>query len=172
MGCDGGYLPNAWDYLTEQGIVSDDCMPYVSADSRIPQCPQSCSNNAPFKKYKCKPDTIIEATNPDQIKSGIYAGGPMESTMEIYTDFFNYKSGVYQHASGSYAGGHAIKIIGWGKENGVDYWLCANSWGTTWGDNGFFKIAFNMMDPDTPAYACTPETNGVSEEEPLFLANY
>ena len=37
-------------------------------------------------------------------------------------------------------GCHAIKIIGWGVENGSDYWLCANSWGTDWGLQGYFKI--------------------------------
>lgn len=45
-------------------------------------------------------------------------------------------SGVYQHVSGSSVGGHAIKILGWGEEDGVPYWLCANSWNTDWGDNG------------------------------------
>lgn len=37
-------------------------------------------------------------------------------------------------------GGHAVKLIGWGVEKGVDYWLMLNSWGPTWGDNGLFKI--------------------------------
>lgn len=45
-------------------------------------------------------------------------------------------SGVYQHVSGSLVGGHAIKVLGWGEEDGVPYWLCANSWNTDWGDNG------------------------------------
>ena len=49
-------------------------------------------------------------------------------------------SGVYEHKSGSMLGGHAIKLLGWGTENGVDYWLVANSWNPDWGDNGFFKI--------------------------------
>lgn len=49
-------------------------------------------------------------------------------------------SGVYKHISGSYQGNHAVKIIGWGTENGVPYWLAANSWGSKWGLNGFFKI--------------------------------
>lgn len=43
---------------------------------------------------------------------------------------------MYQHISGSALGGHAIKILGWGEENGVPYWLAANSWNTDWGDNG------------------------------------
>lgn len=37
-------------------------------------------------------------------------------------------------------GGHAVKMIGWGVEGGVKYWICSNSWGTGWGENGFFKI--------------------------------
>lgn len=37
-------------------------------------------------------------------------------------------------------GGHAVKILGWGVEEGTPYWLCANSWNSDWGDKGFFKI--------------------------------
>uniref|UniRef100_A0A1B6JUK3 Peptidase C1A papain C-terminal domain-containing protein n=1 Tax=Homalodisca liturata TaxID=320908 RepID=A0A1B6JUK3_9HEMI len=48
--------------------------------------------------------------------------------------------GVYQHKTGSYLGGHAVKIIGWGVEKKTSYWLVANSWNSDWGDRGFFKI--------------------------------
>ena len=58
----------------------------------------------------------------------------------MYEDFLHYKSGVYIHKHGSGLGGHAIRILGWGVEDGVKYWLCANSWNTDWGDNGYFKI--------------------------------
>ena len=51
-----------------------------------------------------------------------------------------YKSGVYQHQTGGMLGGHAVKIIGYGVEDGVKYWLLANSWNESWGDKGFFKI--------------------------------
>lgn len=91
--------------------------------------------------------------------------------MEIYTDFFNYKSGIYSHTTGTYAGGHAIKIVGWGVENGTEYWLCANSWGPNWGENGFFRISMGSLSVDTAAYACIPETNLTSESssESLFM---
>ena len=45
-------------------------------------------------------------------------------------------SGVYQHVTGTYLGGHAVRILGWGSENGTDYWTVANSWNTDWGENG------------------------------------
>jgi len=44
--------------------------------------------------------------------------------------------GVYQHVAGSELGGHAVKMLGWGVENGTPYWLVVNSWNTDWGDNG------------------------------------
>lgn len=37
-------------------------------------------------------------------------------------------------------GGHAVRILGWGKENGTPYWLIANSWNEDWGDKGLFKM--------------------------------
>ena len=51
-------------------------------------------------------------------------------------DLYLLSSGVYKHESGAALGGHAVKMIGWGEENGTPYWLIANSWNTDWGDNG------------------------------------
>lgn len=66
--------------------------------------------------------------------------GPVEASFTVYTDFLSYKSGVYQQMKGTFAGGHAVKILGWGTEGGKPYWLVANSWNKDWGDKGFFKI--------------------------------
>lgn len=70
----------------------------------------------------------------------IMTNGPVEVAFNVYQDFFSYTSGVYSHKSGGLAGGHAVKAIGWGVENGTPYWLIANSWGTSWGMQGLFKI--------------------------------
>lgn len=49
--------------------------------------------------------------------------------------------GVYvKTENATFLGGSAAKLIGWGIENGTDYWLMLSSWGTSWGDNGLFKI--------------------------------
>eukprot|EP00817_Percolomonadidae_sp_ATCC50343_P002228 CAMPEP_0117428470 /NCGR_PEP_ID=MMETSP0758-20121206/8169_1 /TAXON_ID=63605 /ORGANISM="Percolomonas cosmopolitus, Strain AE-1 (ATCC 50343)" /LENGTH=92 /DNA_ID=CAMNT_0005214841 /DNA_START=671 /DNA_END=949 /DNA_ORIENTATION=- len=67
--------------------------------------------------------------------------GPIQSGFSVYSDFLHYTSGVYKKsANAELLGGHAIKIVGWGSENGDDYWLVANSWGEDWGEKGFFKI--------------------------------
>jgi len=76
----------------------------------------------------------------EQIQNEIYQHGPVEGAFTVYADFPTYKSGVYQHTAGSALGGHAIKILGWGVEEGTPYWLVANSWNEDWGDKGFFKI--------------------------------
>ena len=68
----------------------------------------------------------------------------METGFTVYSDFMNYESGIYVHTTGFVEGGHAVKMLGWGydEESGLDYWLCANSWGEGWGEKGTFKIAF------------------------------
>jgi len=60
--------------------------------------------------------------------------------MHVYEDFLNYKSGIYQHIQGELVASQTPKIIGWGIENGVKYWLVVNSWNEQWGDKGTFKI--------------------------------
>lgn len=93
----------------------------------------------------------------DKLKSEIYTYGPLETGFTVYEDFFSYSSGVYQHLSGDEVGGHAVKIIGWGNESGVDYWLCANSWSSSWGEDGFFKIKVGECGIATENYGCYPD---------------
>lgn len=55
--------------------------------------------------------------------------GPLVFTaLRMYEDFLYYRTGVYEHKAGRYLGLHAIRVIGWGEDNGVPYWLVANSW--------------------------------------------
>ena len=62
----------------------------------------------------------------------------------------SYKSGIYYHTTGARRGGHAIKIVGWGYDSqlNMEYWICANSWNTTWGMDGYFNIKFGQCGID------------------------
>ena len=78
------------------------------------------------------------------VKKEIKNGGPVQGSMTVYYDFYQYQSGIYHHVSGAYEGGHAIKIIGWGRKGFTKYWIAANSWGTNWGEEGYFKIRMDQ----------------------------
>jgi len=164
-GCDGGFPGSAWEYWTTHGLVSgglygdnSTCQPYVippcehhvsgnrpncSGEGGTPKCRHHCEGNKTLSYHKDKHyghDAYSLPNNVHAIQLEIMRNGPVEAAFEVYADFPTYKSGVYQHVSGELLGGHAIKILGWGVEDGIDYWLVANSWNTDWGDKGFFKI--------------------------------
>jgi len=147
--CDMGSLPFwAWSYMQETGITTMDCVPYVSGNGYVPSCTdstQSCSAGGNFKLYKAanysqagdfwEPSRHVEAIMRALLQ------GPVDATFNVWADFMDYSGGVYQYQSGGYEGMHSVKVIGYGVENGVDYWLVQNSWGPGWGPyGGFFKI--------------------------------
>ena len=169
-GCDGGYINLAWSYLQNTGIVTDACFPYQSGSGNAPACPTSktCADGSAWTKYKCASGSVVNPTTVVGIQTELYNNGPMEGAFTVYEDFFSYSSGVYYHVSGGVAGGHAIKIIGYGKDSasGLNYWLCANSWGVGWGMSGFFKIKQGDCGINQQVYSCTPN---VAEAQPEFF---
>jgi len=142
-GCNGGILTTSWLYLRLFGISTDDCHPYHSGDGSVEWCPLfdwKCNDGSTYKKYKASSFYYLLTIN--QIKTDIMTNGPVETGFSVYDDFMNYKGGVYKRTSDNFLGGHAVKIVGWGKENDTEHWIVANSWSPKWGENGFFRIAF------------------------------
>jgi cathepsin B len=139
FGCNGGYLNKAWDFMQKTGVMTDECYPYTSGTTgQDGDCKSTCADGSAPELYHSKKYTMT--SNVKKTQQAIQKDGPIEAAFTVYQDFMSYKSGVYQHTSGGMLGGHAIKALGWGTEDGVDYWLMANSWDTTWGEDGFFKI--------------------------------
>ena len=73
-------------------------------------------------------------------KKYIRSLGPMIGGMWVYADFPHYGDGVYSHVTGGRVGGQCIQIIGYDDNQAC--WICKNSWGPDFGENGFFKIAY------------------------------
>ena len=164
-GCNGGIISWAWDFLEKTGEVTDSCDPYTSGTGKVPwTCPKSCADaTEAITNYKAKKGSTKNFASVATIKAEIMTNGPVQGGFTVYEDFMHYKSGVYTHKSGSMLGGHAIKIIGWGNEDGKDYWLVANSWNTTWGIEGFFKIAFGECGIEGQVYAGLADIESVIE---------
>lgn len=154
MGCKGGNLFLAMSYLKNHGIPTVACEGYTSGAGVNGKCPTACDDGSKMTLYKAK--TYTHVRGEAAIMKEISTNGPVEGAFTVYQDFMTYKSGVYAHTTGSALGGHAIKILGYGEENGTPYWLCANSWNATWGDEGFFKIKRGDCGIDGNVYAATP----------------
>ncbi|KAL1459888.1 hypothetical protein WDU94_011838 [Cyamophila willieti] len=169
FGCEGGWPQLAWKLWGHNGVVTGGdydsdkgCQPYkYQPCEHHTQGPlPNCSTWETFKTTECKKNCWnpkYEATyNFDvvNLKKGkkahmvprcnamrhIYEHGPVVAIFSVFEDFLQYKSGVYQHNFGESIGLHAVRVLGWGIENDIPYWLVANSWNDHWGDKGTFKI--------------------------------
>jgi len=111
-----------------------------------PACPSKCDTSAKaphdsFDKDKYTFSGIVETyENEKAIQAAIMTAGPVEAAFSVYSDFEHYAGGIYHATSSESLGGHAIKLVGWGVEDGVKYWKVANSWNPYWGEKGYFRI--------------------------------
>ena len=141
VGCVGGQVDQAWDHMRRHGSWSSSCQSHSSSS-----CPSHCHMHHTQPAYRVGRGNTHKhpRKNEQDIMYELMTQGPVQAIMEVYTDFFMYGSGVYKRtnlASNTVAGYHAVRIVGWGQEGGVRYWRVANSWGTEWGEEGFFRIA-------------------------------
>eukprot|EP01017_Pseudomicrothorax_dubius_P005757 TRINITY_DN1151_c0_g1_i2.p1 TRINITY_DN1151_c0_g1~~TRINITY_DN1151_c0_g1_i2.p1 ORF type:complete len:311 (+),score=78.77 TRINITY_DN1151_c0_g1_i2:117-1049(+) len=134
-GCGGGWPVLAWGYIRDNGLPTETCYPYKGVDGK---CQKKCATSETYTTYKAK--NVRTYTSTDAVKLDILTGGPIETWFAVYQDFLQYKSGVYNPTSTNLLGYHAIEVVGWGVQNNVAYWIAANSWGSSWGENGYFKI--------------------------------
>jgi len=143
MGCSGGQLPAAWKYLQSTGIVTDTCFPYTAGSGTAPACPNQCADSESWSQSKVKASSAYAINGVTNMQKEIMTNGPIQVAFKVYKSFMSYSTGVYKKHPYEFVpeGGHAVKIVGWGTDNGADYWKVANSWDTTWGEDGFFRIA-------------------------------
>lgn len=170
QGCNGGQPAEAWSFFVNDGIptggdYSDigtgrSCAPYAIHPCwhheyvpGLPQCTEggstpACPNKKctesnytiPYEQDLHNAKSVHSLPSVESIMEDLVQSGPVTVAFSVYSDFLTYKSGIYRHQSGTYEGGHAVQIIGYGTENGEDYWLVKNSWGDYWGDGGLVKF--------------------------------
>jgi len=135
-GCNGGQMDGAFKYIIQKGQCSLASYPYTSGTGTSGACKNTCSPVAHLSSCSdVKPN--------DQISlKGAVAQQPVAIAIEADTKVFqSYSSGVITSSSCGTSLDHGVLIVGYGTENGIDYWMVKNSWSSSWGDNGYVKIA-------------------------------
>ncbi len=135
---------NAMKYMTMYGIVLEERLPYQDKRTTImPEEPYDYK----MKDYNfVKTDKMMLAGKIIAIKDAVHTFGPVATNMIFYQDLDRYTHGVYTYdGEAEEQGGHWVVIVGWRDTPEVKnggYWICRNSWGAEWGENGYFKIAY------------------------------
>jgi C1A family cysteine protease len=153
--CNGWYWTNTLNWIKKNGAIPESCLPY-EADDTIP-CEAKCSE---WRHLLIGiEDRHHISSAPSAIQSAIVEYGPLPASMTVYEDFYpNFAGGVYRHTWGDVVFGHCITIVGfdntWGRPD-EGYWICKNSWGTEWGEDGWFRIAYGECEIEESVYYYT-----------------
>ncbi|XP_042910064.1 cathepsin L-like peptidase [Parasteatoda tepidariorum] len=139
-GCNGGWMDNAFKYIQDNlGIDTEVSYPYTA----------NASLNCLFKKENvganCTGYVDIGSGDEESLKKAVATVGPISVAIDAsQPSFHSYQSGIYDEEFCSTSElDHAVLVVGYGTENGLDYWLVKNSWGTSWGMNGYIKMSRN-----------------------------
>ncbi|KAL3999029.1 Papain cysteine protease family protein [Acanthocheilonema viteae] len=114
----GGNAAKVFEWIAEHGVTTDQNYPYKGRDSI--SCPRSMGERI---KAELIGGVYLPRDNEKIIRKVLVQYGPVVLTLHAKNNFVNYESAV-----------------GYGVENGMKYFIIRNSWGTTWGTNGYARI--------------------------------
>ncbi|KAG1702413.1 Cathepsin L [Nymphon striatum] len=138
-GCEGGLMDNAFKYIkSNKGVDTEKSYPYTAKDG-------TCH----FKKQDIGATdsgfAAITSGDENALKKAVATVGPISIGIDAsHQSFQLYSEGVYNEPKCSSTRlDHGVLAVGYGSDNGKDYWLVKNSWGTGWGEKGYIKMTRN-----------------------------
>jgi len=135
---------DAMKYMKQHGLVLEERLPYQ--DKQTDEIPDGPSDFRLTDYHYVVTDKLALTDKIKTIKQAVLTYGPVATNMIFFKDLDQYKQGVYIHDGESEEqGGHWVVIVGWEDKAEVKndgYWICRNSWGEKWGENGYFNIAY------------------------------
>merc|ERR1719449_126515 len=135
-GCQGGLMDNGFDFIKKNGgIATEECYPYTAADGT---CNTKCAPAVTITGH-----TDVKHMDEKALVAAI-AGQPVSVAIEADKPAFQfYKSGVFDNSGCGTQLDHGVLAVGYGTDSGKDYYKVKNSWGATWGDQGYIRMIRN-----------------------------
>jgi len=131
IGCGGGWMDNAFKYIqTFGGLESEQDYPYEAKT-------QTCRNDISKAQLQVTGHHSI-SKNEEDIKKAVFENGPL--SVAINAKPFHYYTGGIITEPCAAALNHGVVIVGYGSEEGVDFWIIRNSWGGNWGEKGYARM--------------------------------
>jgi len=147
--CGGGDHMAVYNYARRTGLVDETCNNYqaknqdCSSFNACGTCPPSgnCVAISNPQRFQVGDIGSIPADS-NAIKAEVFSRGPVSCGIEATDGLDAFQGGyIYNEYINSPSINHVVAIVGWGSEaNGTEYWIVRNSWGTPWGEDGFFRL--------------------------------
>jgi hypothetical protein len=136
QGCNGGLMDNAFKYVEKNGLCTEAAYPYTGRDGTCKSSSCTASTDSHITGYK-------DVTHTENALGASVDGQPISIAIEAdQSGFQMYKSGIFCGVCGQNLD-HGVLLVGYGTTNGQDYWKVKNSWGTSWGENGYIQMCRN-----------------------------
>ena len=124
-GCNGGLMDNAFKYVMSKGLTISANYPYTARDG-------TCNTQAVAKKVAhISSFKDVSANDSDALKSA--ATQRVVSVAVQANAFMSYTGGIFNNPACGTQLNHGVSVVGYGQENGTNFWIVRNSWGNTWG---------------------------------------
>jgi C1A family cysteine protease len=138
----GAYIDDAMKIILDQGVCSLAVMPYSDTDYTTQP---TTAQKAAASLYKSKSWGVLTAGSTTEIKTHLAAGDAVVVGIPVYADFDNLSSSnqVYDTISGTLEGYHALCLVGYNDSKSAFKFI--NSWGTSWGLNGYGYVSYNLL---------------------------
>lgn len=134
-GCNGGLMDYGFEYIEHNhGITTEDDYPYKARDG-------TCNGGEAAHHVVTVTDYHdVSPNNADQMQQAV-SQGPVSIAIEADKSVFQlYKEGVFKSESCGTQLDHGVLVVGYGTDSGDDYWNVKNSWGATWGEQGYIRL--------------------------------
>ena len=141
--CNGGLMEYAFQWIKENGMETEEDYPYTGYKGSCKADPSKYIDMkvTGWKKLGSSTSTW-SPVDEEEIKEFLYETGPLAIALNA-NPLQTYSGGILDKTSSQcpVSGiNHAVTLVGYGAESGVDYWIVKNSWGANWGENGYFRI--------------------------------